>query len=353
MNPTNNLKLVVTLAAACAIGCSINLAEEIAIERSLEAARDLMEAADHLMDHDKKTLLFSDLVVALKKVGLTSSSGQGLSRSGRSRSGRGAQGAPMVRFVGFDRDQNGLLEGDEISDYLRNNTEYAEDNVVTKDEYLSAWERLLANRTSRPGHIRGGHAHMGSSERGSNRASDVTDIQFLTTIDSSKDHMIVASEVARAISDEIAQVAQSRTSLDSDQDGIITLAEYRLSRPGANPADTGEVNGHTRRHFEMEDTNDDGVIDSQEVFERATRGPLKRVQSMAVAISMAKADSNADGKLIQKELGRAIDGMEFFEQFKRVVPLSEEPTAEYIRVRDLLGIVRQLPPEVLVQFLNR
>ncbi|MEM9161052.1 MAG: hypothetical protein AAGB46_18535 [Verrucomicrobiota bacterium] len=290
------------------------------------AMADSLEASEELP--------FSALVSKLREVGVSSNSGASVGRRGPGGRGRSS---PEERFASRDMDENGLLEGDEISGFLSGNTSYADDGSVTKAEFLKAWEELASRRG---GAQRGGG---GSGRRGgglgTSSGSAPTDAKFLAMLDSNKDGKVNLSEVEEAIFAEVHQVASTRLSLDSDGDGSLTPDEYKLSRPNSGEGD-GEISGHTMAHFRMEDLDGDGAISTTEMTTRAMRSPLERVKSMIVALRLSGLDEDADQAISASELRKAVD-KDWIREEERATVLGGDAQ---VQLSGLLEAARRLRP---------
>ncbi len=215
------------------------------------------------------------------------------------RRGRGGGVDPFEQFESLDADGDGILRGDEPGPYMRRH-EFFNDGEVTLDEFQKAWAELQARRGNRGGRGRGGDRRGGGGGPGGLQSSD---IEFLTTLDANRDRTLTVAEAQEAITSDVVEAFESRTSLDANGDGTVTPLEYSLSQPKTGrPVDEYGLDGHARGHFEREDYDRDGVISTVEIVERVSISKARRVRAMQLGLRLALADTDADGKLGFAEL---------------------------------------------------
>ena len=215
------------------------------------------------------------------------------------RRGRGGGVDPFEQFESLDADGDGILRGDEPGPYMRRH-EFFNDGEVTLDEFRKAWAELQARRGNRGGRGRGGDSRGGSGGPSSLQTSD---IEFLTALDGNRDRTLTVAEAQEAITSDVVEAFESRTSLDANGDGRVTPREYGLSQPKTGrPVDDDGLDGHARGHFEREDYDRDGVISTVEIAERVSSSKARRVRAIQLGLRLALADADSDGKLEPAEL---------------------------------------------------
>ena len=219
------------------------------------------------------------------------------------RRGRGGGADPFEMFERADADGDGILREDEAGPYMRD-TEYFQDGEVTLEEFQKAWSELAARRGGRGGGRGGGSRGAGRGGGGGRGGgTQSSDMEFLAALDANADRELTAHEARAAIEVEIEEALDNRVSLDVNQDGEVSAREYGLSQPSTGrEVDADGLDGHARGHFEREDYDRDGVIALDEIAERATQGPMRRLRSLQLGVRIARADANGDGTLAWGEL---------------------------------------------------
>lgn len=229
-------------------------------------------------------------------------------------SGRGGRGGfdPVERFKSFDQDGDGLLKGDEINARLTG-SKYAEDGEVSLEEFQAAFEEMRTSMSAGGGHNHGGGSHGGGGQgpggqRGGNRgaptATTSEDAALLVSFDQNRDRVIELPEIKLALSQEVERLIQARMTLDKDQDGAISKAEFAAQVESDDPATLDEdgFDRRTRMMFNREDTDQDGAITEEEIKQQVLQQTGRRVLALGYCLEFADLDANRDQQISADEV---------------------------------------------------
>ncbi|MEM7206155.1 MAG: hypothetical protein AAF628_38230 [Planctomycetota bacterium] len=130
---------------------------------------------------------------------------------------------------------------------------------------------------------------VGSGREGSRTVA--ADLEFVGALDPEQSGRVMPKNVMAAIRAAFTAGMESRTSLDTDGDGILTKKEYAVGQvPKFGEFDEHGLDGHGRGHFRREDSNQDGQISlAEETFLRVQSRVAGRVHRFRWCILVDRA----------------------------------------------------------------
>ena len=115
------------------------------------------------------------------------------------------------------------------------------------------------------------------------------DIELLTSLDPEQSGTVALDKLPAIVESAFAAAMESRSSLDTDGDGILTKKEYAVGQvPKFGEFDEHGLDGHGRGHFRREDRDEDGTISlAGEAFVRVQARVHGQVERLMLCVHLA------------------------------------------------------------------
>lgn len=115
------------------------------------------------------------------------------------------------------------------------------------------------------------------------------DIELLTSLDPEQSGTVTLDKLPAIVERAFAAAMESRSSLDTDGDGILTKKEYAVGQvPKFGEFDEHGLDGHGRGHFRREDRDEDGTISlAGETFVRVQARVHGQIERLMLCVHLA------------------------------------------------------------------